>query len=145
MRIYYKSKKLDFSSGGEPIIVIRQKEAENLGIRPGDRVFLKWSKAKAITAVVQYTNSKVNYSEVVLFKEIWQKNKIEDEDIVEIKLYSRPESIKAINKKLLGKSLNYNEIKSIIDDISTGKIGKIETTYIVARGFANQFSLAELF
>lgn len=145
MHIYYKSKKLDFSSGGEPIIVIRQKEAENLGIQPGDRVILKWSKVKNVTAVVQYTNSKVDYSEVGLFKEIWQKNKIEDEDIVKIKLYSRPKSIKAINKKLLGKALSYDEIKSIIIDISNNKIGNIEITYFVASGFANPFSATELF
>ena len=76
MHIYYKSKKLDFSSGGEPIIVIRQKEAENLGIRPGDRVILKWSKAKAVTAVVQYTNSKVDYSRWDYLKKYGRKIKL---------------------------------------------------------------------
>ena len=145
MKIFYKSKKLDFSSGGDPIIVLREKEADSQGIMPGDRVLLKWSRKKSITAIVQYTNSKVNFGQVGLFKEVWQKKSINDQDIVEVILQSRPESVKAINKKLLGHDLSYDEIFSIMHDISTGKLGKIETTYYVASGFIKPYPLKELY
>ncbi|NMC51250.1 AMP phosphorylase [Candidatus Kuenenbacteria bacterium] len=145
MRLFYKCKKIDFSSGGEPTVVLQEKEAENQGIRPGDRVNLKWSKNKTMIATVDVSDSKVDYGEVGLFEEIWKKNQIDSEDIVEIMLYSRPESIKAINKKMLGKRLNYEEIYSIISDISTGKLGQIETTYYVASSFVKPYSLDELY
>jgi AMP phosphorylase len=145
MRLFYKCKKLDFSSGGEPIVVLREQEAENQGIRPGDRVVLKWSKKKTVIATVEVSDNKVDYGEVGLFEEVWKKHQIEAEDIVEIMLYSRPESIKAINKKMLGGKLNYEEIYSIISDISTGKLGTIETTYYVASSFVKPYSLDELY
>lgn len=126
-------------------MVLRDKEAENQGINPGDRVILKWSKNKSVIANVDVTDSKVDYGEVGLFEEIWKKHQVEAEDIVEIMLYSRPESIKAINKKLLGGKLNYEEIYSIISDISTGKLGAIETTYYVASSFIKPYSLDELY
>ncbi|HRY63648.1 MAG TPA: thymidine phosphorylase [Patescibacteria group bacterium] len=53
--------------------------------------------------------------------------------------------MKAINKKMLGKKLNYEEIYSIISDISTGKLGTIETTYYVASSFIKPYSLDELY
>jgi len=145
MRLYYKCKKLDFSSGGEAVAVLRDNEAENQGIRPGDRVVLKWSKDKSIIATVDVSDNKVEYGEVGLFEEIWKKHQLDNEDIVEIMFYSRPESIKAINKKMLGGSLNYQEIYSIISDISTGKLGQIETTYYVASSFVKPYSLNELY
>jgi len=145
MRIYYKCKKLDFESGGESIMVMREKEAENHGIMPGDRVVLKWSRNKSLIAIVQFTNSKVDYGEIGLFKEIWEKRKVDDEDIVGISIYSRPESVKAINKKLVGKKLNYKEIYSIIADISSDRLGVIETTYYVASSFVRPYDNQELY
>ncbi|HRY63649.1 MAG TPA: hypothetical protein P5267_03560, partial [Patescibacteria group bacterium] len=59
-------------------------EAENQGINPGDRVVLKWSKNKTIIATVEVSDNKVDYGEVGLFEEIWKKNQIDSEDIVEI-------------------------------------------------------------
>lgn len=126
-------------------MVLKKKEAENQGINPGDRVVLKWSKSKTMIATVDVSDNKVDYGEVGLFEEIWKKNQIDTEDIVEVMLYSRPESIKAINKKMLGGKLNYEEIYSIISDISTGKLGTIETTYYVASSFVKPYSMNELY
>lgn len=126
-------------------MVIREKEGENYGIQPGDKVVLKWSKNRSVIARVQFTNSKVDYGEIGLFEEIWQKHKINEDDIVEIQIYSRPASIKAINKKLLGKKLSYPEIKAIIADISDDRLGVVETTYFVASGFAHPYDEDELY
>lgn len=145
MRLYYKSRKLDFQSGGEPTVVMREKEAENHGIMPGDRVALKWRGGKSLIAVVQFTNSKVEYGEVGLFREIWQKRQVANGDVVEIALESRPESINAINKKLLGHQLSYREIKSIIADISLGKLGGAEIAFYVASSFLRPYDENELY
>jgi len=145
MRLFCKCKKLDIASGGDAVVVLREQEAENQGIRPGDRVILKWSKNKSVIASVNVTDNKVDYGEVGLFEEVWQKKEIDSEDIVEIMFYSRPESVKAINKKMLGQNLNYEEIYSIICDISSGKLGMVETTYYVASSFIKPYTLDELY
>ncbi len=54
-------------------------------------------------------------------------------------------ALKAIQKKLVGKTLNYDEIFSIMDQISKDKLGDILTTYFVASGYSEGFSKNELF
>lgn len=55
------------------------------------------------------------------------------------------EALGAIKKKLLGKKLNYQEIFSLMDEISHEKLGPILTTYFVAAGFTEGFSQQELY
>lgn len=54
-------------------------------------------------------------------------------------------AIAAIKKKLLGKSLNYKEIFSLMDEVSHERLGPILTTYFVAAGFKEGFSTQELY
>lgn len=54
-------------------------------------------------------------------------------------------AIDAIKKKLVGKQLSYNEIFSIMDEISTKKLGPVLTTYFAAAGFQAGFSDEELY
>ncbi len=144
---FFKAKKLDFSSGRRLEVVLRETEARRFGIRRADVLKIKWNK-KSFFAVVNYTNSKVQEGEIGLFKEIWQDvsgKKKRINGVAEVSLIKRPDSIKAIRKKLLGATLNYKEIKSIIKDISDGLLGDIETTYFVSSSFRGNFSDLELF
>lgn len=54
-------------------------------------------------------------------------------------------ALKAIQKKLVGKKLNYEEIYSIMDQISKDKLGDILTTYFVASGYSEGFTKDELY
>lgn len=54
-------------------------------------------------------------------------------------------ALKAIQKKLVGKELNYKEIFSIMDQIAKDKLGDILTTYFVASGYSEGFSKDELY
>lgn len=54
-------------------------------------------------------------------------------------------ALKAIQKKLVGKELNYKEIFSIMDQISKDRLGDILTTYFVASGYSEGFSKEELY
>lgn len=144
---YFKARKLDFASGHRPEVVLREEEARRYGIRKADVLKIVW-KNKSFFAAVNYTASKVEEGEIGFFREIWQDGKgreIKGAGIVEVSLIKRPDSIKAIKKKLLGSSLNYKEIKSIIKDITDGLLGDIETTYFVASSFRGNFSDKELY
>ncbi|MEK7551021.1 MAG: thymidine phosphorylase [Patescibacteria group bacterium] len=54
-------------------------------------------------------------------------------------------AINAVRKKLLGKTLNYEEIYAIMDEISKKKFGDVLTTYFAASGYSKGFSDQELY
>ncbi len=58
---------------------------------------------------------------------------------------SQQKAIDAIKKKLVGKSLNYDEIYSIMDEIANEKLSPVLTTYFAAAGFKEGFSDEELY
>ncbi len=54
-------------------------------------------------------------------------------------------ALNAIRKKLVGKTLNYKEIYSIMDQIAKQRLGDILTTYFAASGYSQGFSNQELY
>lgn len=54
-------------------------------------------------------------------------------------------ALEAIQKKLIGKKLNYKEIYAIMDEIANDKLGDILTTYFVASGYTKGFSDEEIY
>jgi len=145
MPFYLHAKKLDFSSGGQPwVVVLQEKEAKTFGIVMGDLVEISWAGKKAVV-VAYYTRRKVNKGEIGIFREIWKYRKVKQGEPISLKVLSRPPSIEAIKKKLLGGDLSYEEMYSIIKDIVDHKLSKVETTYFVASSFMDEFSNEELY
>lgn len=58
---------------------------------------------------------------------------------------SKTLALEAIQKKLVGKKLNYDEIFAIMDEISQHRLGDILTTYFAASGYSKGFSDQELY
>jgi putative thymidine phosphorylase len=58
---------------------------------------------------------------------------------------NRQFAIDAIKKKLVGKSLSYNEIFAIMDEIANQRLGPVLTTYFAAAGFREGFNDEELY
>lgn len=54
-------------------------------------------------------------------------------------------AIEAIKKKLVGKTLSYNEVFTIMDEITKQKLGPVLTTYFAAAGFKEGFNDDELY
>lgn len=55
------------------------------------------------------------------------------------------DALKAIQKKLVGKELNYKEIYAIMDEIANDRLGDILTTYFAASGYSKGFTYDELY
>lgn len=55
------------------------------------------------------------------------------------------ESLEIIRKKLVGKSLSYKEIFTIMDEISQQKLSDVMTAYFAAAGFKEGFTNEELY
>lgn len=58
---------------------------------------------------------------------------------------SKELALSAIKKKLLGKSLTYEEIYAVMSEIGSERLGPVLTTYFAAAGFRDGFSEDELF
>ncbi|MDQ5901151.1 MAG: Thymidine phosphorylase [Patescibacteria group bacterium] len=54
-------------------------------------------------------------------------------------------ALKAIQKKLVGKKLNYAEIYAIMDEIANERLGDVLTTYFAASGYSEGFSDQEIY
>jgi len=145
MGYYLKCKNLDISTGGKPIALLNAEEAEHYGMHPGDRITLIWNKQKKMTVTVDFAEKQVKPGQVGLFKDIWTKKEIEEGEIVELFLESRPLSIETLKKKMMGLPATYEEMYSVIKDIVDGKLGEIETTYFAASSFIKPYSNDELF
>jgi len=126
------------------VVVLREKEAKTFGIVMGDLMEIRWAGQRAIV-IAYYTRKKVKHGEIGLFREICKYRRVKNGEPVSLKVLSRPLSIQAIRKKLLGKSLDYEEMYSIIYDIVHHKLSKVEITYFVASSYAKHFSNEELF
>ncbi len=53
--------------------------------------------------------------------------------------------VEAIKKKLIGKRLNYDEIFTLMDEISGKRLGDVLMTYFAAAGFTSGFNNEELY
>lgn len=145
MSLFYKAKKLDFSSGGRYVILLNKEDAFHSGIRAGDEIGLKWPGQKKIIVVTNFTEKRVKIGEIGLNQDIWQKNKVKSGELIESDFLGRPKSIKAIRRKLLGHELTQAEIDSIVKDIVSGHIGHTEIAYFIASGFIKDYSNEELY
>lgn len=145
MAFFLRAKKIDFSSGGQPwVVVLQEREAHTLGIVLGDIIEIRWGRQRAIV-VAYYTHSKVEHGEIGFFREIWRHRKVRENEPVSLRVLSRPPSIEAIRKKLLGQPLTYEEMHTIISDVVHHKLSNVEITYFVASSFIKEFSNEELF
>lgn len=145
MPLYLKTKRLDFTSGSELLAVLNQSEAENYGIQAGDRVELAWSGGQKLVVAVELSQARVNPGQIGLWREAWESGKIKTDTILEVTQLSRPPSIQAIKKKLLGDELTYDEVHSIISDIVENRLSPVEMTYYVASGFVKPNTDIELY
>lgn len=144
MALFLKTENLKFSTGGRLVVALREDDAFHYGVQAGDKIELKFSKNKNLICTAEYSSA-IKSGYIGLYKEIWDRYNIEAEDIVEVNLVSRPLSIEAIKKKMLGSELNYDEIYSIIKDIVDGRLGEIEMTYFAMSSFVKPYTENELY
>jgi thymidine phosphorylase len=74
-------------------------------------------------------------TEVGITKDIREKYRIKEGDLIKFTFASRAPSLKAIYKKLFGEKLTYNEMLSIINDILDHRLNDIEIAFFIASAF----------
>ncbi len=143
---FLRVKNLDIQTGNPWIVVIHRVDAQRYGLRAGDELNIHWQK-KQREAMVDITETLVKLGQVGLFHEVINEYKIKKGQLLELSLAGRPISMKAIQKKLLGKPLSYQEIYSIISDIVNNRLNDVEIGFFVASALAkkNNFSHQEMY
>jgi len=137
-------KDVDIATGGPHIIILNENDARMMDLHPADRI--KAIKGRRSTiAVVDYAESEktIPKGSAGLFEEVLDALNAKDKDTIHIKMEKKPESIRLIRKKLDGFELNKDEIKTIIQDITDGKVTEIELTYYVAANYTRGMSFKE--
>ncbi len=144
MAFVLKIHRMDIHTGGEArVVVLRGHDAAAFGINPGDRLEVK-HRGRTFSVIADITHHSINHGEVGLFEDVWRLLKARNGEPLTITVVSRPPSVAAISKKLLGQPLTEKEIFSIIKDIVDHKLSPIETTYFVASGYVKPYSKQEL-
>lgn len=144
MAFVVRIRRIDIHTGDDTLVVLlRGRDAEAFGINPGDRLQVSYGQKKMVV-VADITHYSIRHGEIGLFEEVWKILKPKDGDPLTIELISRPPSVAAIKKKLLGQSINEREVFSIIEDIVERQLTPVEITYFVASGYVQPYSQTEL-
>ncbi len=137
-------RRIDIDTGDDTrVVLLRGRDADAFGIVPGDRIQLRYGK-KVLTVNTDITHNSIRHGEIGIFADVWRLLKPRLGSPVTIEIISRPASVEAIKKKLLGHEASPTEIRSIITDISHRQLSTIETTYFVASGYVRPYTDREL-
>ncbi|MFW9874906.1 MAG: hypothetical protein ACFFG0_17505 [Candidatus Thorarchaeota archaeon] len=129
-----KVKEINFETGNTKDVVLNIKDAQELGQKAGERVFIKNLQSKSIedkfwTAIIQidYSSTVVNPGEIGIFLDIIREKKnLKNNVLISVKSAEPPESFKFIQKKIKGNKLKSEEINSIISDAVSGSLSRID-------------------
>ncbi len=141
----FKVKDMDIATGGILIAILNENDAKKLDLKSGDRVLVKNHK-EAVTCIldISESNKAVPEGKIGLFEEVLDRLGVKHGEIVDIRLTGKPESVKDIREKLMGKRLSYNKLYHISDDITNDRLTDIEKTYFVAASFTRGLSHEEI-
>lgn len=144
MAYYLKIKKMDIKTGQSNIALLHADEAVRYGIHAGDKVKISWL-GQSVIAEANTSHKRVKPGEIGLYRDIWENINIMPNTIAEVSFMERAKSVQAIKKRLLGKSLTYQDFYQIFSDITSGLLTRTEITYFVASSFIKSYSNQELF
>ncbi len=141
----FRVKDMDIATGGTLIAILNEKDAHKLDLHSADRILLKHN-SKSVTCILDISESSKAVSEgsIGLFEEVLDRLNVKQGSLIEVKFTGKPESVKHIRDKLLGKELNPTELYHITDDITHDRLTDIEKTYFVSASFTNGLSVKEV-
>ena len=136
---------IDVQDGEEEIVVLNENDAREYWINAFDKVEITYLDSKFVVNA-DLSKHYIKQWFVGIFDEVAQKYNLKDWDIVSVHFTQRDSlTVDAIRKKMRWESLNYDEIYSIIKDISDNKLTDILITYYVASSFFKDTSDEETY
>jgi len=136
-----KVKLLRIRAGGKQIVVMDAEYASLIGIHSSDRVEITY-KNQNIVAIV---NVATDFPKKTLgiYEEVQQKLKVQNDETVQVRPAERPESLKHIRDKLMGRRLGAEEVKMIIMDVVERHLSDVELAAFVTSLYIRGTSIDE--
>jgi AMP phosphorylase len=135
---------------GRSIVLIHENDARRMSIHMGDRVLVHKKGCRYRTgckcgevAIVDISDTMVSEGGVGIFNDLAAEMKISPRSDIFISLWGKPESVTYIKKKIEGKELSEQEIRTIIDDIVGDRLSDIELTSYVTASAIHGFTKSE--
>ncbi len=120
-----KIKFLNLETGGNPVVTLSRDDAEDLGVKASNRVWIEYGKNR-LTAIVNIVTKSIPRGIIGVYDEVREKLKLKENDYIELDIAKYPNSLQYIRNKLQGRKLTYDEIHEIIKDVIEGNLSEIE-------------------
>lgn len=126
----------------KPVVILNKNDAEEIDVRPLDRVELTYKNRKG-TAIVNVAKHFIKEGEVGLFSEIASHMRAKSGDGIGIMPSEPPESLGYIREKLAGKTLKDMQLRKIVEDTVARKLSEIEMTAFVTALYNHGMTIGE--
>jgi len=138
-------KDMDIATGDVQVVIINQKDANEMDLHPMDRLIVRKGKKKTV-AILDIAESKkaVPSGKIGFFEEVLDALEAKNGDTVQLELAEKPQSLAYIKKKLDGKHLNAKELRAVVKDIVNNNLTAIELTTFVLAGYTRGMSMKEV-
>lgn len=125
-------KHLGIESGGKPVITLSMEDAEELGVRSGERVRI-FQNNNELTAIANIVTKSVPKGIVGVYDEVSRLLDVKSGQKLDVEAADFPESLTFIQNKLKRRKLNYEEILQILKDVVRGNLSEAEVAaYVTA-------------
>ena len=116
----------------KPIVILNKEDAEELDVKPLDRIELAYRKKKMV-AIVNVAERFIRPGEIGLYSLVAEKLHVKRGKRINVAPSLLPISLMYIRRKLMGRTLKSSEIKEIVQDVVNQKLSDIEmTSFVVA-------------
>ena len=135
MSIYLKAKKLDLSTGALQVAVVHSRDAHEHGLT-ADTVITLGAKDTSFYVMIDITDTLVEPGEIGLYRDIWERYKVNNGDMVALIMKHRNRVHEIIRKKVLGQSLSAGEIDKLITALTQHSVKDVMLAYFLATFFS---------
>ena len=140
--MFLKARPLEIEAK-KPVVILNREDAEDLDVRPLERVELNVDGKKLI-AIVNIAEVFVLHGEIGLSETVHEKLGVKMGEKIKIKPADPPESLIFIRNKLRGIPLKPNEIRSIVRDVTGQRLSEIEITAFVTSLYMHGMNMNEV-
>ncbi|RLG45463.1 MAG: AMP phosphorylase [Thermoproteota archaeon] len=110
---------------GRRLVLINEKDARSQGMRANDRVRVEHKRRRA-SAFLSVSSNQVEPGFASLSQELIEILEVEEGDVISLSMGGRPPSFRYIKKKMEGKKLLPEEIRTIIEDAVSYNLTDLE-------------------
>jgi AMP phosphorylase len=139
----FKVRRLDFKTGGPAVAVLDNDLAYKLGVSAKERVKLIGDNDEVVVTV-DISQEFIKRDEIGIFRDVWEMTRWKDGDEIDIEIVETPPAADFIRKKLEGKKLNRQEIKSIVHAVAEDKLMDLEIASFLISQHIRSMNLNEL-